>query len=77
MNRIKLGSKVKDVRSGFEGVLVARAEYLDSPADCMIDPYQHKDGTPVKPTWVPEKYVQALVGGSHEDVLEDGPGETE
>jgi len=53
---IKLGSKVKDTISGFEGIVVGRAEYLYGCVQILVQPEGLKeDGQPVASRWMDEQ----------------------
>lgn len=41
---IKLGCKVRDTVSGFEGIVVARVEYLNGCTQCAVLPKIGEDG---------------------------------
>jgi hypothetical protein len=54
---IKLGSKVRDTYTGFEGIAVARTEWLYGCARIMIEPTALKDGSPIKAEGFDEQRV--------------------
>lgn len=64
---IKLGDKVKDSITGFEGVVVARIEYLNGCIQFEVLPAGLKDGQPLKAHWIDEqrltKTSKATAGG--------------
>ncbi len=59
--KIELGRKVKDSITGYEGFVVARAEYLNG---CVC--YQVEKDDPSKDVWVDE---QRLIGKVNEGIL--------
>jgi hypothetical protein len=58
MKKIKLGSKVKDKISGFNGIVVARCEYLYKPTEIGIESLQPKDNKPNDVVWVSESRLE-------------------
>ena len=65
---IKLGDKVKDNITWFEGVATARAEYLNGCISVLVQPAKLKeDGSPVEDKWFDEQRLtetsQAKAGG--------------
>jgi hypothetical protein len=62
---IKLGTRVKDAITGFEGIATSRAEYLYGCVRVLVEPQILKDGKPVEALWLDElRFV-------------DGPGDTQ
>ena len=59
--KIELGQKVKDEITGFEGVVVATAQYLNGCISCQVQPQSLKDGSTTKAEWFDE---QRLTSGS-------------
>lgn len=57
---IKLGSKVRDNITGFEGIAVARTEHLHGCARITIEPTKLKDGKPIDAQWFDEQRVMLL-----------------
>lgn len=55
MAEIKLGSKVKDVLTGFVGFATARCEYINGCIQYEVTPKELKDGTIQKPLWMDEQ----------------------
>jgi len=64
---MKLGDYVKDKITGFEGVAVARAEYLNGCIFIQVQPVGLKDGKIIESEWIDEQRItedsQATVGG--------------
>ena len=58
---IRLGNKVKDNITGFAGVVVARAEYLNGCISIQVQSTKLKDGLPLEAEWFDE---QRLTGNS-------------
>lgn len=52
---IKLGSKVRDIISGFTGVATGRAEYISGCAQVLIGPVVGKDGSFRDGQWFDEQ----------------------
>ena len=57
---VKLGEKVKDSITGFEGTVTARAEYLYGCVRVEVTPAALKDGVPVESQWFDEQRTSAL-----------------
>ena len=74
---IKLGDKVKDSITGFEGIVVARAEYLNGCVSCQVEAKELKDGVPLKAQWFDEQRLtsqsKAKAGGPQDRPLEMHP----
>ena len=69
---IKLGDKVKDSISGFEGIVTGRAEYLYGCVRVLVQPESlQDDGKLAEDTWIDEQrldeYSKAKVGGPQND----------
>ncbi len=64
---IKLGDKVKDSITGFEGVASGKCEYLNGCVSWEVRPTKLKDGEIVKSEWIDEQQLipksKAKVGG--------------
>lgn len=68
---IKLGQKVQDKITGFEGVVTGRAEFLTGCTQCVVVPPVDKKGAHREAVWFDE---QRLVVISREIVvLDNGP----
>lgn len=79
---IKLGSKVKDVVSGFAGIVTGRAEYLTGCTQYLVSPAKvDKDGKIAESYWIdegklsveaePTKAIAAI--GTQPQVANGGP----
>jgi len=64
---VKLGDKVRDSITGFEGIVVARAEYLNGCISLQVQSAKLKDDSPIHPEWFDEQRLtntsKATVGG--------------
>jgi len=64
---MKLGDKVTDSITGFEGIAVARCIYLNGCVSVEVQPEGLKDGEPIKKHWIDEQNLtntsKAKVGG--------------
>jgi hypothetical protein len=59
--KVKIGSRVRDFLTGFEGVAFARTEYLTGCAQICIKPTElNKDGEIREGTWVDETRIEVL-----------------
>lgn len=56
---IQLGEKVRDTVTGFEGIAVARLEYLNGCVQYCVQP-PAKDNKVEEGTWVDEAQLQAV-----------------
>lgn len=57
---IKMGDKVKDVISGFEGVATGRAEYLHGCVKILVEPEGlQESGKPIGAEWFDEQRLDA------------------
>jgi hypothetical protein len=54
----KLGATVKDVVTGFKGIVTGRVEYLTGCRQYMVAPKMKEDGTLMEPRWYDEDRVQ-------------------
>ena len=58
---IKLGSKVRDTLTGFEGIAVGRTEWLFGCARVTIEPDRlTKEGLPIEAQWFDEQRVELV-----------------
>lgn len=66
---IKLGEKVKDSLTGFEGIVVAKAEYLDGCIRFQVLPEKlMKDGKIADPEWLDEgRLIKSKKPGGPQD----------
>ena len=64
---IKLGDKVKDKITGFEGITVAKVIYLNGCISYEVQPQKLKDGKMLDTVWFDEQQLtnksKAVVGG--------------
>lgn len=58
-----LGSKLRDVVSGLEGIATGRLEYLNGCVQYLIDPPLDKDGKLQKGMWVDSQQVEKVGDG--------------
>ena len=74
---IKLGTKVKDSITGFEGIAIAKCEYLNGCISIQVKAQTLKDGLPLAAEWVDEQNLTdestAEAGGPQEHPLEMHP----
>lgn len=52
MKKIPLGSTVKDLVTGLEGIATSRIEYLNGCVQYGVHPKVGADGKPADPVWV-------------------------
>lgn len=61
MSKVKLGVRARDRITGFEGMVIARTEYLYGCARWALQPQKvNKDGTIFEPQWFDDPQVEAL-----------------
>lgn len=61
MSEIKLGSRVKDVYTGFAGIAIGRSEWLYGCARFLVEPFDlDKDGKVREAVWFDEQRVELL-----------------
>ena len=63
MNEIKLGQKAKDIITGFEGIIVGKADYLYGCSQYGIVPQLNKDGKRGDCEWFDEGRIRVLGKG--------------
>jgi hypothetical protein len=68
---VKLGERVMDRITKFEGIATARSEYLYGCVRILVEPTELKDGKPVEGQWFDEQRVD-----NESDVKTGGPGPT-
>jgi len=62
--KIKMGAKVKDVITGFVGVVTARTEWLSGCVRYLVSPQKlDKEGKPVEGQWIDEQQLGLMTGG--------------
>ena len=55
MFKFGLGKEVKDIVTGFKGIIIARVEYLNGCMQYCIEPKKiNKDGSMIKPPYIDE-----------------------
>lgn len=59
---ITLGTKVKDVITGFQGIAISRTEFLHGCTRITVQPQELHEGKPVEAQWFDEPQVQELGG---------------
>lgn len=63
MAEIKLGDKVKDVITGFEGIAIAKAEYLNGCIRFEIKPEKLKDSKTTEAEWIDIQQLKVVKAG--------------
>jgi hypothetical protein len=77
MSQIKLGDKVRDRVTGFEGIVTSRTVYLNGCIQYGVKPCKCVNGKPIDAEWIDEKQLilvklgvvpvaQELTGGPQE-----------
>ncbi|MEA3225049.1 MAG: hypothetical protein U9Q07_03800 [Planctomycetota bacterium] len=57
---IKIGDRVRDKVSGFQGIATARHEYMNGCVRFTIDSEELKDGKPIDGHWFDEQQIEAI-----------------
>ena len=57
---IKLGSKVRDNITGFEGIATGRTEWLFGCNRVCVEPTELKDGKPIEAQWFDEQRMEVV-----------------
>ncbi len=57
---IKLGNKVRDSLTGFEGIAIGRTEWMYGCTRIGIDPVGLHDGKPIDTQWFDEQRVELV-----------------
>lgn len=79
MKEVKLGSRVRDMVTGIEGVAVARLEYMNGCVRYEVQPRGDKDGAKIASLWVDVQQMQVEVlpdTAEKEKPPVGGPGST-
>ena len=63
MEKIELGSKVKCIVTGFEGIITERAEYLNGCVQYKVTPKMKKDGTVQESYYIDEEQLKVTGKG--------------
>lgn len=72
---IKLGSRVKDMVSGFTGIATARTEYINGCARVVVDPENlDKDGKLIEGRYFDEPQLEVLEEGAVKIGVQDPGG---
>lgn len=67
---VKLGDKVTDSLSGFEGIATSRTEFLYGCVRIFVEPKELKDGKPIEGQYFDEQRLD-----SKSEVKRGGPGD--
>lgn len=71
-----LGQRYRDTRSGFEGIAIARTDYIHDSSIVLLDPYRlNPDASRAKPEWCAEFYL-ALIEHAASASAEESPPPT-
>ncbi len=60
---VKLGSKVKDSITGFEGIAIARSEWMYGCTRIVVESQTLKDGKPIDGQWFDEQRIETIQEG--------------
>jgi len=59
-NRVELGDRVKDIITGFTGIVLARIEYLAGCVQFAVKPKLGSDGKMIHPEYVDEAQLEIV-----------------
>lgn len=71
---VKLGSKAKDIITGFEGIVSGRTEWLYGCTRIALIPKELKDGVPQEEVWFDEQRIE-LIKESKPKISKDNSAE--
>lgn len=74
MSEIKLGNSVKDVTTGFEGIVVTKLESLDGSVELGVIANSKSSDTRATPQYIPECYLNKIDDGVHITQIEKTMG---
>ena len=57
---VELGQRVRDKVSGFEGIVVGRAEWLNGCVRCELQPMLDKEGKLPEAQWIDEPQLEVI-----------------
>jgi len=60
MSRIGLGDKVRDIITGFTGIVTVRSEYLNKCVRMGVQSQELKDGVPVDTSFFDEEQLELI-----------------
>ena len=72
MKNIELGSRVKDSVTSFEGIAIAKCNYMNGCVRYEVQPQGLKDNKPIETLWIDES--QLIVKGLIAIEKSDDPG---
>lgn len=77
MKNIKLGSKVRDIVTGYTGIAVNRVEYLNGCIQYCVKPSVGKDGALPAGEYIDDQQLEILADGGISVPTKEtgGPGE--
>ena len=72
---IQLGDRARDSITGYEGIVIARSEWLNGCVRFELQSEKLKDGVPHEPYWVDQQQIALVVSKAPKDVTA-GKGES-
>lgn len=70
----RLGDKVEDKVTGFEGTVVAKINYLNGCTQCQVQPKVNEKGEIPKTSWIDEPQLKIVVKDPEGKVPPKGGG---
>ena len=70
--KIRLGSKVRDKITGFQGIVTGAAEYLTGCIQYAVKPPVDKDGKMIDAVWLDEDRLELLKDNGEPTVTTNG-----
>jgi len=57
---IKMGARVRDNITGFEGIVIGRSEWMHGCARCAVQSNTLKDGVPIDAEWFDDQRLEVI-----------------
>jgi hypothetical protein len=67
MSQIKPGDLARDTITGFEGIVIARTEWLNKCVRLTIQPQAMKDGKPIDNHTFDEEQLELVAAAAHKE----------
>jgi hypothetical protein len=71
---IKLGTRVRDTITGFEGIAVARTVWLYGCSRIAVQSSELHDGKPIEAQWIDEEQLIGCIGAQEVEPMQASTG---
>lgn len=71
--KFQLGQRVKDIVTGFTGIIIGRLEYLNGCIQYGIKPGLDKDGKILEASWIDQAQIEVIDNGIFIEQTMGGP----